>query len=217
MNTLPLIPDDLPSRVTISCPTSPSPAMECSDSTTFSRKISSGKSVIIDPYFNMDCTAPTRKRQRKDDSNYHDLRNTSPSFLNKPTWHKSLDQSDNFTLRPRLQPLRSSRNIFVDAETSYTPSSIDGPNSESSIIIDDDAIRSSSSLDCDDKRSVCSYYCAEDGDRTINHVLLTPRNQGMWGPSTIPSLVQHRASREVSMEFHVVSPSQPDLPFLPFY
>lgn len=202
------------SSIQRSCSLMPSLSTQESDRSICSRKTSSGRSVIIDPYFNMDFTTPTKKRQRKDESNqqqHHDPDMTVLPFPETPS-PSSPQQPDGFRLRLRMQPLRFGRNILSDAETSYVPPD-DESTTASNIIVDDDiSSASSDSINAD----VCSNYYIDQEDR-IDHVLLTPRNQNMWDPMPCtPKLVHGVSSRDSPSDFHVVSPSQPDLPFLPF-
>lgn len=155
------------------------------------RKVSSRRSVILDPY-SMDFSS--LEEDDDDDSSRCDLKTTSStSFAETPK-----QALPNVGFRLSLKPLHSGRNIFADDETSYIPSG--------NLIVDDETITmSSTSSECMD----ANYYVGED---RINHLLSTPRTQDMW--DSPPSTPRPQDSQS---NFHVVSPSQPNLPYLSFW
>lgn len=211
MNSFPRFLDNSMSAAQAISSVPPSPAMQDGDRSTSFHKTTSHRSILSDPYFNMHFTTPEKKRRRNDASPYFDegTNTFSTVFSNTPSHLKQPDLFDGLCLR--LKARRSGGNIFADIETSYIVSQ-DGPNVEDIMVQEDFTTTGSSSQDVD---ANCCTNCSIEENR-VNHLLVTPRNQSTCDSSPCPPRSIRRGMRESPSHFHVVSPSQPDLPFLPF-
>lgn len=198
------MPNDSMLSTPENCLASPFLALQSGDRSMCFSKVSSSRSVFIDPYFDMDFEKP----QWNDDSNHHDKVTMSSSFLFDAPSYTSPQESESLSLRPRSQLLRSGRNIFAEVETSYIPASNDF-DTERDIIAGNISLKW---VDESDGGCSISYI---DEDCAIDHVLLTPQSQGGCASSPLTPRSVHRVSRDPPSEFHAVSPSQPGLPFFP--
>lgn len=197
MNCSPIIRNDLTLGSPAGCCMSASPEMlqQQEDRSIFSNtESSSERSVVIDCYTSLDFSSP-KKRQWKDDSIQAEQTRPAQSSFPETPKRTSGRQSDHHGLRLRAKPFRTGKNFF-NLQTGYTAPAEDYRNDDG-ITVGNDIV------------TACTSTCFDA--KLDEDCLATPR--GTWDPSPCtPRLLE-----SAPLDFYDVSPSQPNLPFLPCF